>query len=134
MSLLTAEANSDHAVRWFRDQAIDNLMASPWTMTEIASALALKRRTGALDHELHDIALDAAKALIAALRDVTVTPQHFAAAADRFVNAPPAGLRAGDALHLAIAVERGAALATLDRQLGDAAATAGLVVPQILPT
>lgn len=132
VALLTAEAASEDASRWFQDQSVDALIASPWTMTEIASALALKHRIGALDDRLYADATAAAKGLMAALKSVTVTAQHFAMAADHFVTAPPAGLRAGDALQLAIAAGQGAALATLDRQLAAAATAAGLAVPAIL--
>ena len=49
----------------------------------------------------------------------------FAMAA-RLSDQHAAGLRAGDALHLAICAHRGATLSTLDRRLSDAAPVLGI--------
>ena len=59
-----------------------------------------------------------------------VTSDNFAHAA-RLSNQHELALRAGDALHCAIAAERGATLATLDRRLADAAPLLG--VPTVVP-
>lgn len=56
-----------------------------------------------------------------------IKPAHFIAAARLADNAALA-LRAPDALHLAIAMEIGAALCTLDKKLADAAAAVGAKV------
>jgi predicted nucleic acid-binding protein len=56
---------------------------------------------------------------------VPVSRSQFRTAA-RFVEQHVLGLRAGDALHLAICGDHGATLCTLDRQLSDAAAALGL--------
>jgi predicted nucleic acid-binding protein len=51
-------------------------------------------------------------------------PQFRLAA--RFADQYALGLRAGDALHLAICAEQGATLCTLNRRLGEAASTLGV--------
>jgi predicted nucleic acid-binding protein len=54
-----------------------------------------------------------------------VTAAHFKVAA-RIADEVRLGLRAGDALHLAIASEQDATLATLDRRLARAGKTLGV--------
>jgi uncharacterized protein len=54
-----------------------------------------------------------------------VTRAHFLAAA-RFAEQYALGLRAGDALHVAIAAEQGATICTLDKHLAEAAVTLGV--------
>jgi hypothetical protein len=54
-----------------------------------------------------------------------VSPLHFHTAA-RFADQHELGLRAGDALHLAVCAEHGATLCTLDRRLAQAGATLGV--------
>nr|QQZ51955.1 PIN domain-containing protein [Phenylobacterium glaciei] len=56
-----------------------------------------------------------------------VSAAHFKTAA-RFADQYALGLRAGDALHLAIAVDQGATLCTLDRRLAEAGQALGLKV------
>lgn len=54
-----------------------------------------------------------------------VTGAHFRAAA-KFIDQHALGLRAGDALHLATASERGATVHTLDQRLADAGPVLGV--------
>ena len=55
-----------------------------------------------------------------------VSSAHFRTAA-RFVDQHGLGLRAGDALHLAVAAEYGARVRTLDRRLADAGPVLGVM-------
>lgn len=113
---------------WLAEQAADALCISPWVVTEFSSAVSLKLRRGDLDQ--------AAKAQMLSnwhlvqrdnLVAVPVTDQAFALAA-RFCDRDDLGLRAGDALHLAIASLGGHRLATLDKQLAAAALAVGVEV------
>jgi uncharacterized protein len=54
-----------------------------------------------------------------------VTREHFQTAA-RFADQSELGLRAGDALHVAVAAELGATLCTLDKRLAEAAVALGV--------
>ena len=54
-----------------------------------------------------------------------VTRDHFAAAG-RFAERFNLGLRAADALHIAIAAGHGATICTLDRRLAEAASALGV--------
>ena len=71
------------------------------------------------------------KLIAESLMVVGVTGGQFRAAA-RFTDQHALGLRAGDALQLAIASEQGATLVTLDRRLAEAGPMLG--VPAQLPT
>jgi len=56
---------------------------------------------------------------------IPVTSSHFQTAA-RLADQYRLGIRAGDALHLAIALDRGATLCTLDKRLAEAGAALGV--------
>lgn len=102
------------------------LLISEWVATEFASALSIEIRTGLLTVE------DRAKVtgLFARLKAesltvVPVTREHFLAAA-RFADQHGIGLRAGDALHVAVAAGQGATICTLDKRLADGAIALGV--------
>ncbi|MEQ1498219.1 MAG: type II toxin-antitoxin system VapC family toxin [Novosphingobium sp.] len=113
---------------WLADQEADALCISAWGVTEFSSAVSLKLRRGEIDPP--------AKAQMLSnwqivqrdhLTAVTVSDQAFALAA-RFCDRADLGIRAGDALHLAVASLGGHRLATLDRQLAAAALAVGVEV------
>ncbi len=58
---------------------------------------------------------------------VPVSRSQFRTAA-RYADQYASGLRAGDALHLAICADHGSTLCTLDRRLADAASALGVAV------
>jgi predicted nucleic acid-binding protein len=91
------------------------LVAAAWCVTEFASALGIKQRTGAIDARLADAAWVRFERLVAVdLRLLPVDPAHFHRAA-QLVRDAASGLRSGDALHLACAEAVGAKhMATLD--------------------
>ena len=84
------------------------LATSAWTQIELASLVARKLRMGELSaaeaevvrHELRTILNESFRLLIPNAADF--------AAAIQFLEMPKAGLRAGDAFHLAIAANHGA--------------------------
>lgn len=98
----------------------EGLVISAWTLTEMACVGGIKQRTGAIDAATRQQALAHFQRFVSAeLRTVEVEPADFRTAAV-FIDTPLA-LRAGDALHLAIAHRLGARLASLDRRLNEAA-------------
>ena len=94
-------------------------------MTEVSSALSLKVRTGVLDlSERAAAATLFRRQLDSAFRILPADRSHFEAAA-RLADRHDLALRAGDALHLAIAMAHGATLLTLDRRLHEACLALG---------
>lgn len=103
------------------EAANDTLAVSAWTLAEMASVGSIKERSGIIDAQGRAEALAAFHRFVAdSLTLVEVDPGDFRAAAV-LLDAPTLSLRAGDALHLAIARRLRARLYTLDRRQADAA-------------
>jgi predicted nucleic acid-binding protein len=126
VAALTAEAQSRRMQAWLTEQEPGGLAISEWVATEFSAALSVKLRSGRID------ATDRADALAVfarlrteALTVLPVSELQFRTAA-RFADQHAQGLRAGDALHLAICSDHGATLCTLDRRQGEAGAALGV--------
>ena len=117
VALIVPEPGSAAVARWYAS-ATGELVSAVWCVTEFASALGIKQRTGQLDSSQARQAWQRFEQLAA--HDLTllpVTPGHFHRAALLTLGATPA-LRAGDALHLACAEQAGAGgIVTLDAVL-----------------
>jgi uncharacterized protein len=131
VSVLTKEADTALSQIWLARQETTELTISDWTVTEFASALSMKLRTGALNADHRAAALSAFTRLcVESLRTLPVAREDFRAAA-RFVDQSDLNLRAGDALHPAICANHGATLCTLDRRLGEAAPRFGVPLCEV---
>jgi hypothetical protein len=126
VAAVTNEAATEQVQRWLSRQDPAALLISAWVATELASALSMKIRTGEFTVEDRARAAGLFTRLRAdSLTLVPVTRDHFLAAA-RFAAEYRLGLHAGDALHVAVAAERGATICTLDKRLADAAVALGV--------
>ena len=126
IAALTNEAETLQMQRWLVEQDPDELVTSDWVATEFSAALSIKLRTGGIEAHHRAGALTMFTRLCN--DNLTVLPVsrlQFQTAA-RFADQYALGLRAGDALHLAVCAERGATICTLDRRLGDAASALGV--------
>jgi len=117
VALCTNEAKTADAVKWYGDCA-EELASAAWCVTEFASALGLKQRTGQLTEPQAQTAWVNFERMCANdLNLLPVEPMTFHKAAMLTMDAA-AGLRAGDALHLACAMEaKVAGMVTLDSVL-----------------
>ena len=126
VAALTNEAETERMQHWLGQQRAGDLIISDWVATEFSSALSIKLRIGQI------MRCDRAEALAMFSRLATdsfivvpVSRSQFRTAA-RFADQHALGLRAGDALHLAICAHHGATLCTLDGRLSDAGTALGM--------
>jgi predicted nucleic acid-binding protein len=112
--LFVHEASSAAIDAWYEGCA-DPLVSSDWIVTEFASALSMKERTGALAAKDARAAWREFEAFSGSgLRLLPLSRDAFRQAA-ALARHHRHGLRAGEALHLAVALEAGAkGFATLD--------------------
>ena len=114
VALCTNEAKTVDVVNWYA-ACTDELASAAWCVTEFASALGIKQRTGQLTESQAQAAWVKFERMCAndlQLLPVEATTFHKAAMLTMNV---AEGLRAGDALHLACAMQaKAAGMVTLD--------------------
>lgn len=117
--------------RWLLRYAEGELCTSNWAIPEFSSAVAIKLRREDISAE--DKALILARWAAAQNENLVMlaVPQEAFSLAARFSDMKDARLRAGDAVHLAIASLGGHSLATLDAEMIEAAKAVGIKVEQI---
>lgn len=104
VALVTAEPRTASLKAWLRGHGKAALVSADWCVPEVASALSIKVRTGQLEAGIADEAWSEFGAACDGLLDLMpVQPGDFSFAA-QMCRGVPSGLRAGDALHLAVAL------------------------------
>lgn len=114
VALCVNEPRSEDVSRWYA-KCKDNLVSSVWSVTEFASALGIKQRTGQITTDEAQVAWQSFQRLCT--NDLTLLSPDanmFHKAAFLILDAAT-GLRAGDALHLTSALQANVKrMATLD--------------------
>ena len=123
----TREPHTDLAQGWLSTQSGGNLIVSCWTLVECDSALAIKRRRGEIDAAGQEAAMADIESYAAHFRPYALAAEEDYQRARLLCRHAASGLRAGDALHLAMALRlKLTHFATLDILLASNAATHGL--------
>jgi uncharacterized protein len=121
VALFTNEATAERITTWFAGESRP-LVSGDWCVTEFASALALKQRTQQISAKQSNAAWKVFNQFCdQSLRLLPLDRDIFNQAANLIRNSKNS-LRAGDALHLALALRIGAvAFFTLDLRLAESA-------------
>jgi uncharacterized protein len=134
ISLVVPEPESESVERWFVGHRSKGMTISDWSLVEFASALGVRVRQKGLKQGQ---AVKAQERLGATASEcfTTVSPSRAAyVRAAELCSHHFTGLRAGDALHLAVALDEGASsLVTLDRQMVAAVRSLQLPIEVIRP-
>jgi predicted nucleic acid-binding protein len=127
--LILEESTSPAVERFLAKLPSEALAISHWTRVEFSSQLAREVRMGGMAPSLAQEADDQFEAIIAESFLVLTSTVDDYELAKRYLAAPGIGLRAGDALHLAIAHNhRAEAIYSFDKTLLAAGKTLGLPV------
>lgn len=131
VALLFAEPGHEPSLAWLDSAARERILISRWTATEFSSAVALKQRTGQITPSQAALARSLFDEISQRRFDVVDIESADFACAGRMCSDFASALRAGDALHLAVAARCGATLVALDTTLLAACARHG--VPGLVP-
>ena len=130
----TSEPHTDLAQTWLAAQGGSRLILSIWMLVECDSALSIKRRRKELDAAGQTRAIAEIDAFARQFEPLAVPTEADHQQARELCRHAASRLRAGDALHLAMARRLGAtSFATLDEVLAANAAAHGLTVAITLP-
>ncbi len=126
VALLTREERSTQALEWL-EQCRETLISSDWLITETHSALGIKQRHHGLSPQARQAAAEQFERLLRGGIELrSLDRGRFRQAAELLQN-PELGLRAGDALHLAVVLHsRCSRLASFDGRMLLAAKDLGL--------
>jgi predicted nucleic acid-binding protein len=126
VTLLTTEPKTKAVAAWFAGLR-DTPTSSDWLLAEFSSAISIKLRTDQISEAVAKRVRKEFELLTdGGLKIVPVSRDAFGRAAE-MVKLHDRGLRAGDSLHLAVALELGAThMATLDGTLATNAKRNGM--------
>jgi hypothetical protein len=126
VALLTPEEHSPQALDWL-EQCRETLISSDWLITETHSALGLKERHHGLSPQDRQAAGEQFERLLQGGIELRSLDRGRFRQAAELLQDPTLGLRAGDALHLGVALHsRCTQLASFDERMLQAATELGL--------
>jgi predicted nucleic acid-binding protein len=126
VALLTSEERSAQALDWFA-QSREHLISSDWLITETHSALGIKQRHHGLSSQACQAAGEPFERLLQGGVELRSLDRGRYCQAAELLQDPALGLRAGDALHLAVALpSRCTQLASFDGRMQQAATALGM--------
>lgn len=119
VAALGGEVWSVDVAEWIAGNAHE-CAVSAWVGTEYSNVVARRVRMGQFDTPQQSKALQAYATVVESLAHVAIIDSDFRSAA-QYVDRVDLGLRAPDALHLAVAKRHACQVVTLDRGMRDAA-------------
>lgn len=120
------ETETPAAAQWLAQASLDDAATATWTRTEFASAAAIKLRAKGQTRNAVAQATKAFDAALAMTNSLDVIEEDFLYAAE-LCRTSATGLRAGDALHIAVALRHNCHwLASLDQAMNASAKKLGL--------
>lgn len=126
VTALVTEPSSKSVVTWLARHASHRFVVSDWVVIEFSTALSVKLLSGRISSEAQELALARLNEFIASeVECLPVARRHFQLAA-AFTDRGIVGLRAADALHLAISSNGNGKLCTRDRRQAEAGTVLGL--------
>jgi predicted nucleic acid-binding protein len=130
----TREPHTALAQAWLAEQSGSDLIITSWALVECDSALAIKRRRGELDEGGQMTASADIDAFASRFAPLVTAQESDHQRARELCRQAASGLRAGDALHLAVALRLETShFATIDKVLADNAVKHGMTVSISLP-
>lgn len=126
VAAVSKELASPNVQLWFASQPAGQLCTSAWAITEVSSALAMKRRAGTISEDEHQTSFRTIDKLIDEILVMEQVREHHFYMAARIADRMETKLRAGDALHMAVAQSLNARVCTLDRTLAEAGDIVGV--------
>lgn len=128
LSLFFRDTHTDAALRWLTEASSETLVITPWTRAEFASAAGILARRGDISPTLHREALERFDHFVTSRLSVEAVATADFDRAGQWMCDYRTGLRAGDALHLAVCVRLNAQVCTADESLIRVARSLGLTV------
>jgi uncharacterized protein len=130
IAAFSLEARTDEARKWIDNTPPEDIFVSSWVETEFSSAISLKIRTGQIKLEERAVILSNWRIFIAETAAVIAVQTKDFETAALFAAQHQLALRAGDALHIAVAQSAGCTLVTLDKKMATAALVLGVPVDE----
>lgn len=131
LPLFFRDASTEAALAWLEQAGNETILISPWTRTEFASAAGIMARRGEVSADLHREGLERFDRLVSARIAVEPIDSTDFERARNWIADYRSGLRAGDALHLAVCARLNARLCTADAALARAASEVGVAVRRV---
>lgn len=128
VAAFSLELRTVEARRWIDKTPPENIFISSWVETEFSSAISKKIRTRQIKLEERAIILSNWRIFIAETAAVIAVDTKDFETAALFAAHHQMALRAGDALHIAVAQSAGCTLVTLDKRMASAAIELGVPV------
>ncbi|MHB8788033.1 MAG: type II toxin-antitoxin system VapC family toxin [Thauera sp.] len=131
LPLFFRDTSTEAVLAWLGGVGNETVLISQWTRTEFASAAGIMARRGDISADLHREGLERFDRLVSARLSTELVDTTDFDRARSWIADYRSGLRAGDALHLAVCARLSARLCTADGPLARAAADVGVAVQKV---